>query len=247
MLKIAICDDQPEDLDILANIVDHILQKSNQNVNVSRFSDGESLLKEIEEKTPDTFYQLYFLDIYMNQLMGIQIAERIRKIQPDAQFVFVTNSVEMAVDAFSLKALHYLVKPINEEQIREVFNRFDSFFLKPAIQIKDGRDMVKIYLDNILYIESERHTINIMTKNGHFPTGIPLSKLEEQLDKNFLRVSRSIIIHMQSIKKLEEDKFILVNGKVVELKKRDRGQIRSKYKNWLYNQVKDLSDGRRQS
>ena len=65
-------------------------------------------------------FDIVFLDIYMLREDGVDIARILNKISPETRIVFVTTSEEHAVSAFSLDALHYLVKPVTTEGNRRI-------------------------------------------------------------------------------------------------------------------------------
>ena len=74
---------------------------------IKEFSDGESMLAMIEQEKPD----LVFLDILMERMNGIQVAEQIRQVSQNLKIVFTTSSPEYAIDAFRVHADGYLCKP----------------------------------------------------------------------------------------------------------------------------------------
>lgn len=89
------------------------------------FSDGASLLQAAKVSPP---FSIAFLDIYLPKENGMDVAAALREISPETELVFVTTSREHAVEAYSLSALHYLVKPVTTEGIREAFRRSVSVF-----------------------------------------------------------------------------------------------------------------------
>ncbi len=88
------------------------------------FSTGQELLKAAEEAPA---FDIVFLDSYLPMENGADIAAKLRKISPETGIVFIVNSSEHALDAYSLHALHYLVKPIRVEDVCEAFRRLESF------------------------------------------------------------------------------------------------------------------------
>ena len=90
---------------------------------VDCFQDGKALLEAAQKGTA---YDLLFCDIYMKEENGIEVAQKLLALSPKTAVVFFTTSREHAVDAFSLEALHYLVKPVSQEDIAEVFRRFGN-------------------------------------------------------------------------------------------------------------------------
>ena len=73
-------------------------------------------------------FDIVFLDIYLPGENGVDVAGELQRVSPETGIAFVTTSEEHAVDAFSLHALHYLVKPVTTEGIVEAFRRLTRLF-----------------------------------------------------------------------------------------------------------------------
>ena len=82
------------------------------------FSSAEELL---EKGNP--FYDLYLLDIQLGQMTGMELAEKIREKDDHAVILFATNYKEMIRKAFQVSALDYLVKPLDEVEVRQALLR----------------------------------------------------------------------------------------------------------------------------
>lgn len=236
-MNIAICEDEPIELRQLRSILSPILPPAGfRGAAIHEFLSGKKLLSDIQHN--HILYNLIFLDIYMPDGNGIEIAQIIRKISPDTELVFVTASLDHAVEAFSLQALHYLVKPIAADQIVETLERYSGKRLnRKSIHIKVGRDIVKIYLDCILYLQSENKGTVIYTRNKPFWTGVPLCDLENNLDQGtFLKIQRGFLVNMGFVDRLTSDTCFLKNGESLLLSRKRRKQIRIQYKEYIFNQ-----------
>lgn len=153
---------------------------------------------------------LIFLDIHLPKMKGLDF---IKTLKNPPKVIVTTAYREYAVQAFELNVIDYLVKPIE-------FNRFLTavsklFQAKPTTHLpapaKPGGERihlffsvsskkVKIFLDEILYIESIKEYIRITTKTKSILTKFQLSKVEQLLsDNNFIRVHRSFIVPVEKI------------------------------------------------
>ncbi|MCM1135210.1 MAG: LytTR family DNA-binding domain-containing protein [Clostridium sp.] len=242
-LRIAVCDDIAQDAESICACVMELTKNSGTRCGFDIFGSGEAMLERM--KTGPVQYDLCFIDILMDGINGIETASAVKTTQKDCKIVFVTSSREYAVDAFSLNALHYLIKPITKERLAEVFKRFSAELLKPYIMIFDGTDRVKVFLDNILYLESA-HDCNvhsntyIITKSCRMTTRSPLSETERLLGENFLKLHRGLIVNMAFIERMGTDKCTLKNGTVETLSRDARSHIREKYKGYLSNRIRNL-------
>lgn len=117
-MRIAICDDNKRDTAFLRDI---IMQK-NESVVIDCYESGADFLAAQQELSHD----LVFMDIYLNGENGIDVIRKMREIPSQTEVVFTTVSDEHAVDAFSVRALHYLVKPFGEEDVAECMHRMKN-------------------------------------------------------------------------------------------------------------------------
>ena len=187
-MRLAICDDDMREQKELLQII----QDWNTAYNTEYFSDGASLLRAAE-LTPS--FDIVFLDIYMPGENGVDIAGTLRKISPKTSIVFVTTSQDHAVNAFSLAALHYLVKPVSAGDVAEVFRRFDE--LHPCrrrfISFPKRRGKQTVFLDQIRYLTNANHAVEIFLADGRqIKVWMPLNELTQKLGKNFLKINRGI-------------------------------------------------------
>mgnify|MGYP003558029937 CR=1 FL=1 len=119
-------------------------------------------------------HDIYFLDIEMGDISGIELAKRIRKEQGDSGkrsiIIFVTGFREYMEDAFDVNAYHYLVKPVKEEKFFTVLDRAwkDAAALeensKKKILIKSSGISKNVFLKDIFYIESSNKRVVFHTK-----------------------------------------------------------------------------------
>ena len=241
-LNIAICDDILQDAEEICRCTRELMQKSGIRCEIDLFDSGEAMLDCV--KTKDARYDLCFVDVLMGGINGIETANAVKEALHDCRIVFVTNSREFAVDAFSLNALHYLIKPITRERIEEVFRRFSVESAKPYIMVYDGTDQVKVFLDSILYLESSHDSnahsnTHIITKSCRITVRKTLSDAEKLLGEDFLKLHRGLVVNMAFIERMGTDRCILKNGAEEILSRHARAELREKYKNYLSNRIKD--------
>ena len=101
MLKIAVCDDEPT----FAAQISEKIKKYMPECTIQSFLSGEDLL--LQEKA----FDIYFLDIQMEKINGIEIAKKLRELDEESVNVYITGAKEYVFQAFDVAALHYLLKP----------------------------------------------------------------------------------------------------------------------------------------
>ena len=240
-MRIAICDDVLSDLEALNNAVSEYYSSKNTPVIIDKFSNPETLLNKFFLEG-NNYYNVFILDIVMQQ-NGIDVAKKIAKINPYAIIIFQSSSPEFAVDAFRVKALDYILKPLNKQQVNECLNRVSSLLettKKEIIQVKNSDlNLVNIEINQINYIESsdrkivfhmiDETTVSTISMRTKFLESIPFNYEE----KNFLNCHASFIVNMNQIKSIVNFDFIMFNGDTVPISKRMLKQTKEKYFKYL--------------
>jgi len=180
---------------------------------------------------------LIFLDIQMPQLLGTNF---IRTLKNPPKVIFATAYREYAVEGFELDAVDYILKPITFERFLKAVNKvlqmnFHPEFALPPIKenhtetknsflyFRADRNMVKVFFSDILYIESLKDYIKIVTTNKAIVTKYVLSTLEEMLPRReFLRIHRSYIVAINKIDSYNSDdikigKYELPIGRIYKI------------------------------
>lgn len=161
-MRIAICDDNKRDTAFLRDI---IMQK-NESVVIDCYESGADFLAAQQELSHD----LVFMDIYLNGENGIDVIRKMREIPSQTEVVFTTVSDEHAVDAISVRALHYLVKPFGEEDVAECMHRMknasSSIHEESKLTIRIGNDMYTLDQRDIERVEASDHKTNIFMHSG---------------------------------------------------------------------------------
>jgi len=154
---------------------------------------------------------LLFLDIEMPVLKG---TEFYKNLHQKPQVIFTTAYRDYAVEGFELNALDYLVKPITFTRFFKAVEKFlstknhqplslsasiDTTVKQDYIFVTEDRKQVKIIFDEVLYIESLKNYIKIITTNKTHVVKYSISSFEALLDKRFLRIHRSYIVNKYKV------------------------------------------------
>jgi DNA-binding LytR/AlgR family response regulator len=162
---------------------------------------------------------LLFLDIQMPQLLGTNF---IRTLKNPPKVIFTTAYRKYAVEGFELDAVDYILKPISFERFLKAVNKVLQIktIIEPASSSKENhsetnslflyfradRKMVKIFFHEILFIESLKDYIKIVTTTKTIVTKYVLYTLEEMLPSGeFLRIHRSYIVAINKIDSYNAD------------------------------------------
>jgi DNA-binding LytR/AlgR family response regulator len=198
-------DDEPPALDVLKNYI-HSVPMLELAGTCNNAVEAMSILNYRD-------VDLMFLDIQMPQLLGTDL---IRALNNPPKVIFTTAYRKFAVEGFELNAVDYLLKPVSFERFLKAVNKVMDISLpvtghqshreeeseskQPFVFFRSDRKMYKVLLDDIVYIESMKDYIKVVTGNKTIITKQSISSLEESLPKNqFLRIHRSYIVSINKI------------------------------------------------
>ncbi len=244
MYKIIICDDEAKYLDQIKKIIDQYELNLNKPIFQTKLINNSlDLLDDLEKEGGA---DLYFLDIYIDKITGIQMAEKIRKLSNECSIVFLTSSKDHAIEAFKVNALHYIEKPIEEKMVFSAFNRFlkaiKDNLSQQYLVCKTSDGIVKIPFNDIIYIESIRQYQNIVMNDKEIKIRNSLSGLFETLKQNteFIMPHRSFVVNMKYIKKLSTDFIEMNNNYIVPLPRGEFVNVKKSYVDYLFNYDKNF-------
>ncbi len=150
--------------------------------------------------------EVIFLDVQMPKLNGLEF---LKSLALPPRVIITSAFAEFAVDGFDLRVTDYLLKPIEFSRFTKAVNKLLLPHLPTAPALKPLRPYyfftvnkrsVKIYLDEILFIESLKDAVSIQTKTKSYHTHYQLGELEELMrTDNFLRIHRSFLVAVDQI------------------------------------------------
>jgi DNA-binding LytR/AlgR family response regulator len=204
MLKYSciIVEDEPLSAEILTDYIKQVPFLELRTVCVDAIYAMEILQKEKID--------LIFLDIHLPRIKGLEFLESLHNPPP---VIIVSAYKEYALQGFELNVIDYLLKPVRFSRFLKSVGKLhqqqpgssppastDNAVERTYFFFTVGKKKVKVFLDEILYIESLREYVRITTKEKNILTKFPLSRIEELLSKNnFLRIHRSFIVAKDKI------------------------------------------------
>ena len=215
-LKIAICDDEANQIEYLSGVIATWAKKNRHAVEVKTYPSAKAFLLDYAEEKD---FDILLLDIEMPGMSGVELAKAVRKENATVQIVFVTGYYEYFSDGFDVSALHYLIKPADERKLMPVLDRAVSnlTYRQRSVLLTSPEGDVKVSLADIYYVESENVHVAVHTVSGVYRSRISLAKFAEQLDETFIKVHRSYIVNLKYVKKISRTDITMVNGELVPI------------------------------
>jgi len=196
-MKCLIIDDEP----LARELIESYVARMENFTMVKSCTNALEAFPILQQKQID----LIFLDIHMPQLTGIDL---IKSLKDKPKVILTTAYREYAAEAFDLDVIDYLIKPITFDRfLRAVGKIYQSgvptvdenslvrSFYDAYIFLREDREMIKVFLRDIWYIESLRDYVKVKTSSRQIITYQKISVLEQKLpEKEFVRIHRSFIV-----------------------------------------------------
>jgi len=229
-LHIAVCEDELNQAQYIKMLAARWVDEHSYKATIDIFDNADSFKTARNENIS---YDILLLDIQLDgkeesqsgfppPQNGISLAKELRETDDKLIIVFITALPEYIQEGYDVSALHYLLKPIDEDKLFAVLDKAvknlsktDKMLFLPI----DG-EIVRIPVSNILYIESFAHYMEITALFKKFTVKMPIYEIERQLGGDFIRCHRSYIVGLKHISKITKTDVILDDGKTIPLSRR---------------------------
>lgn len=231
MIRIGICDDVIEQLQLQEEILRNITHQLCLNAEVGIFQSGEDLLCEIEKKGS---MDIILLDIEMGGINGVETARMIREKDSRVILIFISFYDQYCKEMISVQPFAFIDKPVSEKQLEPVMKR--------ALKVLGEKEQIfeytykkvprKILIRKIRYFESDKREINIYSTDGIYSFYKKLDEVEMQIEKmdvKFLRISKSYLVNMNYVKEFRYEKVVMDDGKELRIGPTYKDKIRKSY------------------
>ncbi|MCF0146057.1 MAG: response regulator transcription factor [Eubacterium sp.] len=241
-LSIAVVDDETEYQDQLCSNLELYLSESRIHANISCFSNAEDFLASLNK----TLYSVIFMDIYMKDHNGVDVAMKLRAEDNDCPLVFCTSSSDHMPEAFSCHAFDYIVKPSTYERIKKIMDDLMKVLpdIRRYITIENGKVSVSLLHSEIIYVTTSGHYLHIVTQHrGDYTIRQTMPDFISQLDdSDFLLVNRGILVNMNHISNISGTHCILNDKTDLPVKTRSSAEIAQKWQDFLFRNLRQYRD-----
>lgn len=203
--KCLVIDDEPLARDLMRS---HIEKLENIEI-VAECGDAMKALQELRNHQVD----LMFMDIQMPQITGIEF---LKTLKHPPKVIITTAYREYALDGFELDVVDYLLKPITFERFLKSINKYYQLTQEEKqnhtpvsglgrveeafIYVKENKKVIKLHLDEILYVEGLSEYVQIYTEQKKIITKTSMTNMQDKLpDTGFMRIHKSFIVSLAKI------------------------------------------------
>lgn len=207
MLGIAVFDDEKIIVDYVGELI-----KENLDVNakIYKYTKLEEFKGDCKKGILQKINAIY-IDIKIDSLNGIEIAQKIQQENPKIKIIYMTAYSQYSEAIFKTKPTYLLLKPIKKEQIKKSLERALQEE-KQSKNIKTFNIKGKIFnieVEKIKYIESNKRVVIIYEEDLKRRIYGKLDEIEEMLSSNFVRCHQSYIVNLEYVRELNTHEFVL--------------------------------------
>lgn len=217
--RFAICDDRPEDARLVARLAAQWGLRTASEVELETFPSAEAFLFRYQEQKD---FDILLLDIEMPGMDGVALAKAVRRDNDAVQIVFITGYADYIAQGYEVSALHYLMKPVDEEKFCQVLSRAVGRLARnePFLILELPGETVRVPLPEIRYLDVQQNYVTVHARED-YTLKRPLAELEAQLDRRFYRIGRSCIVNLTCVRRVARTEAELTTGERLPL---PRGQ-----------------------
>lgn len=228
--KIAVCDDEQIICSTMYNKLQNLSKSKSVIFEIDCFTSGEELCDEIKH----TNYDLLFLDIELPKMNGVAVGQYIRETLKNEtiQIAYISSKQEYAMELFEMRPINFLVKPLSDEKIENVIDKFLQLnkIDTETFNFKAGHNYYKIPFSDILYFCSNGRKINIVTSNKEYEFYGSLDNIYSEVkNKKFLFVHKSFLVNFKHINKYQYEQITMSDDKIIPVSQSRRKIVRSMF------------------
>ena len=212
MINVCIVEDEADQADILKGYINKYANDRRQQFSISHMSDGIDIVDDYKGQ-----FDIILLDIQMKHLDGMAAAEKIRDVDSDVIIIFITSTVQYAVQGYAVDALGYVLKPVPYTQFEQLMDkacaRVEAKQQHVYIKISVDDKQIKLDCNTVSFIESQRNNVLVHCENDDYVTVGPLKKFEEMLaEHGFSKCHNAYLINLSCVEAVQKEEVILTTG-----------------------------------
>ena len=214
--KIAICDDLATDRNYLSSLCEIWGSHNSYHIQISEFTSAENFLFSLcREKK---IFDILLLDIEMGAMDGVTMARKLRQDNHTVQIIFITGYADYISDGYEVDALHYLMKPLQEEKFFTVLDRAVTKLIKneKVLNIISQGEMIRLPICQINYAEVKQQLYYDSQSTDYHPEN-DLKRIGKKAGFSFFRAGRSALVNLKKISRVTKKEIYLQDGSIIPL------------------------------
>lgn len=240
MLRIAVCEDETAQRQLVSGLLDEYLAQRDVAARVRLFERGQALLDAVAEEGA---FDLYILDIVMPGMSGIELGRALREQDREGLVIYLTGSPDFALESYQVRAFHYLLKPVQRAQLFAALDEAAERLrrrVEDGVQVRTRGSTVRLRFDDLLYAELRGRIARYNLRDGSFVESMTLAgSFREAVapllrDERFVLCGASFLVNLYHIEMVDRTGMRLAGGRYVALPKASCAALRTAWSDyWL--------------
>lgn len=233
MYRIGICDDEPVFLETIKSMTGEILTGMGVEYDILTFRHTRELEKHL--RAPSASLDLLLLDILMGEQNGLVFAEQLRMSGSRLPIIFVTSTMDFALEGYKVEPLGYLMKPVQRAELKDAIIRARHRYQSRTVMLQSPSHSVSFSLDQVLYLDIRNKDLAVHLADGSILTiSVPLNSLISRLPpEQFVRCYRSYIVSMPAIISIWRYGIELKNHETIPVSRSYYAAVQNALLNWV--------------
>ncbi len=176
---------------------------------VGEAENGEDAILKTIQLLPD----VVFLDVEMPKMNGVEVAKVLVELKKVPLIIFATAYPQFAAEAFRINAIDYLLKPYDEEQLKQTILRIEKI-VYPSLPVDNAEKLGKLAVEaggeidyilpqDILYMYRDKKVTKIITRTENYEVRTTLKELESRLVPfSFFRIHKGYLVNLIYVSRL---------------------------------------------
>lgn len=249
-MNLALVDDIDYDLDELQKLLSEYFLLIHENSQYFFYPSGEEFLSDFYPGKLD----VVFLDNLMDGINGMETARRLRRLDPSIPVIFITTEESFALEGYSVQAMDYILKPASKDRLFSVMNRLTGKKkFRHFIEVKENRLTRYLNLDDILYVRSTGHFLEIQTAAGAIKPYMTLEYFlsllqqmgeygEPSLGLRFQNCCRGYVVSLDHVRSFKTSDFLMSDGIHVPISRPKYKEMKTAYASYLFTKTRNMID-----
>jgi len=234
LIKLAICDDNDADRNVLVKYCDRYKAERHFEISIIEYDSGEAMLASYEET------DVLLLDVEMDRIDGLYIKDLLGRQRRETKIIFVSGHEEVIGEAFGRQVYGFLKKPVDYELFCRKMDAVTEDLSKDSryIVYETADSIQKLYIKDIEYIRSDgRYSMIYMAgTENYILVDKSISAYKNELGEDFGLSHRSYLVNFKFIRTIDKD-IVLESGVHVPVSRRAEKEFKKAHKNYIWRQT----------
>ena len=235
MINLAYCDDNEIQREILSDILSEFTAELPVEMECHPYASGRELLSDVKS---GKVFDIFILDLIMPDINGMETATTLRMLGETGKIIFLTASLEYAVQSYEVQAYYYMLKPVDPDKLTKILRNAvaDISDSTDSINIRGRNGNYVMKLKDLMYVDVEDRGLRYHTRDGRtiecpalrgsFKDAVsPISA-----DRRFTFCGASILVNLHCIDALDSESLLLADGTLLYPPKSAYSELKKHWK-----------------